>query len=70
MFYRTYEQAWSAAYAMAAKTGIDVGIELSNVLHPHGYRTFFLPKKENRSGHEIQCEVVLAPPRDEASSSR
>jgi hypothetical protein len=49
-YYRAYQEACLGAYA----TGMDHGIE-NNAF---GFRSFMLPRPENRSGHELRCEVV------------
>ncbi len=51
-----YEAAWAEARRRADLTGFDHGLQ---DLGPHGgWTVFCLPRKRNRSGHELTCEVV------------
>lgn len=50
----TYEQAKSQAQKYADEYGFDYGVEkLGN-----DYGCFMLPRRENRFGRELSCEVV------------
>jgi hypothetical protein len=51
-----YPAARAKAQSKANETGFDFGLECN----PHfGWRSFMLPMKQNRCGHELQCEVVM-----------
>jgi hypothetical protein len=51
-----YHQVRDQAQAAANLTGFDYGVEkLGNT-----WRYFMLPKKQNRTGYELRCEVVSA----------
>ncbi len=50
----TYDEAKAHARAQANALGFDYGIERD----AFGYRAFMLPRRENRRGHELRCEVV------------
>ena len=52
---QAYETARERAQKRANATGMDIGLERSMF----GFTTFVLPRKENRYGHELQCEVVM-----------
>lgn len=49
-----YREARAKAQRTANATGYDFGIE-RNLF---GWSVFMLPKRENRYGHELRCEVV------------
>ena len=51
-----YLEVKKAAQAQADSTGMDVGIEWNSLFSY--YRSFLLPRKQNRCGFELQCEVV------------
>lgn len=46
------------AQARANETGHDYGLEANDLFRR--WRVFMLPRKENRAGHELHCEVVLS----------
>jgi hypothetical protein len=52
-----YHAARAEAQARANATGMDHGIEANDLFKTFTVRT--LPRKENRSGHELQVEVVM-----------
>lgn len=52
----SYAAVRAEAQRKANEMGHDVGIE-RNALYG-GYRSFMLPRRENRAGHELRCEVV------------
>lgn len=49
-----YREIRAAAQAAADADGHDRGIERLN----GSFRSFLLPRRENRYGHELRCEVV------------
>lgn len=53
---------WKNAHAHAAELATacerDVGIEKGKEFGRTVFKTFLLPNKENRCGHELRCEVV------------
>ena len=49
-----YKQVRATAQAQANLDGFDRGVEKN----AFGYRAFMLPRKENRYGFELRCEVV------------
>ena len=51
-----YRAARAAAQARANALGFDHGLERD----AFGWRTFMLPARQNRYGHELRCEVVYA----------
>jgi hypothetical protein len=51
-----YSKARAEAQARANETGYDIGLERNDLFKT--FRTFMLPQRQNRSGHELQCEVV------------
>lgn len=51
-----YVAARAEAQAKANATGLDHGIEANDVFKT--WRVFMLPRRENRYGHELRCEVV------------
>lgn len=52
-----YTSAKATAQGKADSTGYDHGIEPNN-LFKH-WHVFMLPQRRNRTGHELQCEVVM-----------
>lgn len=53
-----YLAARAEAQAKANETGYDYGLEANDLFKQ--WRVFMLPRKENRAGHELRCEVVLS----------
>lgn len=55
-----YNAAYAEAVEKARATGLDVGIERKRcpIRGRDVYTVRFLPKPENRQGHELRCEVV------------
>ncbi len=51
-----YTQARSEAQRLANADGFDRGLERNDLFK--SFHTFMLPQKQNRSGHELRCEVV------------
>ena len=51
-----YEDAFDDARQAADQMGCDVGIVA--VRYPDGFKTIILPPVNNRTGHELRCEVV------------
>jgi len=51
---RDYATVRAAAQRKANETGFDHGVERD----AFGFRSFMLPRRENRYGHETRCEVV------------
>lgn len=51
-----YAAARAAAQANADASGLDYGFEWNPVFRQ--WSSFALPRRENRSGHELRCEVV------------
>lgn len=51
-----YCVAKASAQQQANETGFDVGLERNDIFKT--FRTFLLPRRENRRGHELACEVV------------
>jgi len=51
-----YTQRRAEAQARANKTGFDHGLEANELFKD--YIVFVLPRRENRYGHELRCEVV------------
>lgn len=49
-----YERVKADAQRKADESGHDYGVER----HAFGYHCFMLPRRENRYGHELRCEVV------------
>ncbi len=56
--FSTYEEARAEAQRRANETGFDIGVELNDVFK--NFSVFMLPRRENRCGHELKCEVVMA----------
>ena len=54
-FRDNYAEVKREAQTLADETGFDYGIDGASAF---GYRLFMLPRKENRNGHELRCEVV------------
>lgn len=52
-----YTRARAQAQAIANESGGDVGIECNEMFKQ--WRTFLLPQRRHRQGHELQCEVVM-----------
>ena len=58
-FHREYNEAFNSAVRLARLLRREVGLEKGdNPLDGKGYRVFSLPKRENRYGHELRCQVV------------
>ena len=53
-----YKCARSYAQKQADKIGWDYGIEW-NTIYKY-WHTFPLPRRENRYGHEVKCEVIYS----------
>lgn len=53
---QNYRGTRELAQKLANETGFDYGVEGNDVFKL--YRYFILPQRENRRGHELQCEVV------------
>jgi hypothetical protein len=49
-----YQDVRQEAQKKANETGFDFGVEKN----AFGFSCFMLPRKENRCGHELRCEVV------------
>ena len=49
-----YEKVRAKAQTSANETGFYYGIERN----AFGFTCFMLPRRENRCGHELRCEVV------------
>jgi len=56
--FKSYHEARRAAEQAADSDGFDRGIERNALFNT--WRVFMLPRKENRYGHELRCEVVSA----------
>jgi hypothetical protein len=52
----TYQIARDYAQKRANETGFDFGLEWNKWANQ--WSVWMLPNKKNRSGHELQCEVV------------
>ncbi len=52
----TYRAAKIAAQAQANGDGFDRGVAFNDLFHT--CRVFLLPRKQNRCGDELRCEVV------------
>ena len=52
----SYNEALRAAVTMARTHKQEVGLERNPLFG--NYSVFLLPRPENRSGHELRCEVV------------
>lgn len=50
----TYKEARENAQRCANETGFDYGVEQN----AFGYTYYMLPKRQNRYGNELRCEVV------------
>jgi hypothetical protein len=55
----TYRAIKADAQQRANVSGFDHGIERVQLGRTVEYRIFMLPRKENRQGHELRCEVVM-----------
>ena len=55
-FDRKYEAAKRQAQFLANGGGFDYGLEIEDSFR--SVRFFMLPRRENRTGHELRCEVV------------
>ena len=53
---KDYRDARARAQALANRLGADVGLEYNSLFRE--YSIFGLPRKANRCGHELRCEVV------------
>lgn len=51
-----YRRARASAQAKANETGYDHGLERNDLFKT--FSVFMLPKRENRTGHELRAEVV------------
>lgn len=51
-----YTAARAEAQRKANETGYDYGLEANDLFRE--WRSFMLPQKQNRRGHELMCEVV------------
>lgn len=51
-----YKAVRAEAQRKANETGYDYGIEANDLMKE--WRTFMLPQRQNRSGHELRCEIV------------
>jgi hypothetical protein len=55
----TYQEAKAEAQRLANELGFDYGVEKCGFPGPPEYRHFMLPRRENRYGFELRCEVVM-----------
>lgn len=53
---RKYRETRASAQAEANADGFDRGLERNDLFKSFTYR--MLPRRENRAGHELRCEVV------------
>lgn len=53
---KEYKDAREIAQKKANDSGMDFGLEFNSIFKT--YNSFMLPRKENRTGHELRCEVV------------
>lgn len=51
-----YTRARAEAQAKANETGYDYGLERNDLFK--SFHTFMMPRRENRTGHELRAEVV------------
>lgn len=51
-----YHAVRAAAQSACNADGFDRGIEANDLFC--NWRTFLLPQRQNRSGHELRCEVI------------
>jgi hypothetical protein len=58
--FKTYQDALERAHKLADLTRMDQGIERNRLLG--GFSVFMLPRRENRYGFELRCEVVHPAP--------
>lgn len=54
MWRDNYKSVRAEAQKQADELGFDFGVERD----AFGFRSFMLPRRENRYGHEVRCEVV------------
>jgi hypothetical protein len=54
--FRSYHDAEDYAIDQANASDLDVGIERNPLFGT--FQVFFLPRPENRQGHELRCQVV------------
>lgn len=57
--YNNYDEAFNAAIDLSNLCKIDVGLEKAIEFNRKVYRIFMLPKKENRCGFELRCQVII-----------
>jgi hypothetical protein len=55
---KRYEQVKAEAQDLANLYGFDYGVEKCGFPERPEYRYFMLPRRENRYGFELRCEVV------------
>ena len=55
---RDYQVVRAAAQKQADELGFDYGLEFNKLFKT--YNAFMLPRRENRYGHELHCEVVFS----------
>ena len=55
---KDYHEVRAAAQAEADQLGFDYGLEFNKLFKT--FNAFMLPKRENRYGHELLCEVVYS----------
>ena len=56
--YDSYHDAHEAAISLARASGLDVGLAKGNEYGRTVFTLRYLPKPENRCGHELRCEIV------------
>ena len=56
-YHRTYLFAKAGAQAAANADGYDRGLECNPLMKE--WMVYMLPRRENRYGHELRCEVVM-----------
>ena len=56
--FATWKEARDAAQAMSDFSNLDVGIWHAVEFGQAGFNVRYLPRPENRYGHELACEVV------------
>lgn len=57
--FRQYQDALDYARALANELEREIGLLKTKEFNRTVFSVFPLPKKENRVGHELQCEVVI-----------
>lgn len=57
--FRQYQDALDYARTLASEIEREVGLLKTQEFNRTVFSVFLLPKKENRQGHELQCEVVI-----------